>query len=278
MDSASAMFRRWWLAGAVTVIVVAALALPSVLAASAASGVSPGDKPTIVLEHGAWADASSFRGVIERLQERGMTVLAPPNPLRGGKADSAYLASYLRTVAGPIVLVGHSYGGYVITNAAFGNPAVKGLVYLDAFIPEAGENLLQRTAGSCLGGDPLKTFDAVPVPGAVDLFIKTRADPPFPGLADCFANGLTAAEAAVVGAVQRPIAANVLLEPSGPPAWRTIPSWAMVGLDDRVITPTEQKFMADRAGAHVVTVHAGHLGLINRADVATDLILSAVPE
>jgi pimeloyl-ACP methyl ester carboxylesterase len=259
------------------VAAAASLPLLSLLASAASGAPSPGEKPTIVLEHGAWADASSWRGVIERLQERGFTVLAPPNPLRGGKADAAYLVSYLRTVPGPIVLVGHSYGGYVITNAAVGNPAVKALVYLDAFIPDVGENLLQRTTGSCLGGDPLKTFDAVPVPGTVDLFIKATADPPFPGLAPCFANGLTAAEAAVVGAVQRPIAANVLLEPSGPPAWKTIPSWAMVGLDDRVITPTEQEFMAKRAGAHIVTVHGGHLALISRADDATDVIMSAVP-
>ena len=255
---------------------VAGLALFPVVASSSPAASSMGDKPTIVLEHGAWADASSWRGVIERLQSRGFRVLAPPNPLRGGAADAAYLASYLRTVAGPIVLAGHSYGGFVITNAALSNPAVKALVYVDAFIPDAGENLLQRTTGSCLSGDPTKNFDVVPVPGGVDLFIKSMPDPPYPGLARCFANGLSPSEAAVVAAVQRPIAANALVEPSGPPAWRTIPSWALVGTEDRVITPTEQEFMAKRADAHMVTVRAGHLSLITRADDAADLIGAAV--
>jgi pimeloyl-ACP methyl ester carboxylesterase len=257
------------------VAAVAALSLLPLLTSTAPAASSMGGKPTIVLEHGAWADASSWRNVIEHLQHRGFTVLAPPNPLRGGQADSAYLVSYLRTVAGPIVLVGHSYGGFVITNAALGDPAVKALVYLDAFIPDAGENVLQRTTGSCLGGDPRKNFDAVPVPGGVDLFVKTMADPPYPGLAACFANGLTAAEAAVVAAVQRPLAANALVEPSGLPAWKTIPSWSMVGLDDHVITPAEQELMAKRAGAHIVTVNAGHLALISRSDVATDVITAA---
>ena len=267
---------RLWARGTAAVTAVATLTLLLLLDSPAPAASSVGEKPTIVLEHGAWADASSWRGVIERLQDRGFTVLAPPNPLRGGRSDSASLASYLSTVPGPIVLVGHSYGGFVTTNAALGNPNVKALVYLDAFIPDAGEIGLQRTTGSCVGGDPRKSFQAVPGPGGIDLFLKTLADPPYPGLAECFANGLTPAQAAVVGAVQRPLAANAFVEPSGPPAWKTIPSWAMVGLNDRVITPTEQEFMAKRAGAHIVTVNAGHLALISRADVATDLIMSAV--
>jgi pimeloyl-ACP methyl ester carboxylesterase len=260
----------------VALAAVVGLALLPVVASAAPASSSTGSRPTIVLEHGAWADSSSWRGVIERLQGRGFKVLAPPNPLRGGQADAAYLVSYLRTVPGPIVLVGHSYGGFVITNAAVSNLAVKALVYMDAFIPDAGENLLQRTGGSCLGGDPTRNFDVVPTPGSVDLFIKSMPDPPFLGLAECFANGLSPAEAAVVAAVQRPIAANALAEPSGPPAWRRIPSWAMVGLEDRVITATEQEFMAKRAGAHIVTVAGGHLALISRPDAATDLILAAV--
>ena len=265
---------RVWGTAAVTAL--ATLTLLPLLASPAPAASSVGHKPTIVVQHGAWADASSWRGVIERLQDRGFTVLAPPNPLRGGLLDSASLASYLNTVPGPIVLVGHSYGGFVITNAARGNPNVKALVYLDAFIPDTGETLLQRTTGSCLGGDPRKRFQAVPSPGGIDLFIKNLADPPYPGLTECFANGLTPAQAALVGAVQRPLAATALVEPSGPPAWKRIPAWAMVGLDDRVITPAEQEFMAKRAGAHIVTVNAGHLALISRADVATDLIMSAV--
>jgi len=264
---------RWWLLGATVTVAMAWFAGPSGVGASGAA--SAAGKPTIVLEHGAWADATSWRNVIERLQRRGFTVLAPPNPLRGWVTDAAYLRSFLRTVPGPVILVGHSYGGFVITNAAVGNPAVKALVYVDAFIPDAGENLLQRTTGSCLGGDPTKNFNIVPFPGGVDLYVKTEADPPFPGLAECFASGLPAPEAAVVAAVQRPIALNALAEPSGPPAWRTIPAWALVGTEDRVITPTEQTFMAERAHAHVATTDAGHLSLVSRPDAVTDLIVAA---
>ncbi len=210
------------------VAAVAGLAfLPGVVASATPTAASAGGKPTIVLEHGAWVDGSSWRGVIERLQDRGFTVLAPPNELRGGKVDSTYLASFLHALSGPVVLVGHSYGGYVITNAAAGNPAVKALVYIDAFIPDAGKNVLAR-------------------------------------------------EAAVVAAVQRPIALHALVEPSGVPAWRTIPSWALVGTDDRVTTPAEQEFMATRANAHTVKVDAGHLSLITRPDAVTDLIVTAV--
>ena len=260
---------RWAMAGAAVTAAVVAF-VPFRGAAISAS------KPTIVLEHGAWADATSWRNVIERLQGQGYTVLAPPNPLRGWVTDSAYLRSFLQTVSGPIVLVGHSYGGFVITNAAFGNPAVKALVYVDAFIPDVGESLLQRTTGSCLGGDPTRNFNIVPYPGGVDLYVKTEPDPPFPGLAQCFANGLPAGEAAVVAAVQRPITLNALAEPSGPPAWRSTPVWALVGTEDRVIIPAEQRFMADRAHAHVVTTDAGHLSLISRPDAVTKLIVSAV--
>lgn len=260
----------------VAVAAVVGLAIVARLDAFATpSETATGGKPTIVLEHGAWADASSWRGVIERLQAKGFTVLAPPNHLRGGKVDSAYLATFLSSVTGPIVLVGHSYGGYVITNAAVGNPAVKALVYVDAFIPEVGENLLQRTTGSCLSGDPTKNFRLVPSPGGVDLYIKTEADPPFPGLADCFATGVPAPEAAVVAAVQRPIALHALAEPSGVPAWRTIPSWALVGTSDAVITPEEQEFMATRANARTAKVDAGHLSLITRPDAVTDLVITA---
>jgi len=233
-------------------------------------------KPTIVLVHGAWADASSWNAVATGLQGQDFTVLAPPNLLRGVATDAAYIASFLaQRTTGPVVLVGHSYGGFVITNAAVGNPAVKALVYVDAFIPDAGENLLQRTTGSCLGGDPTKNFNIVPFPGGVDLYVKTEADPPFPGLAECFASGLPAPETAVVAAVQRPIALNALAEPSGPPAWRTIPAWALIGTDDRVITPTEQTFMAERSHAHVATTDAGHLSLVSRPDAVTDLIVAA---
>ena len=254
--------------GAAAAAVAGLAVFPSLAASARPATVTVGAKPTIVLEHGAWADASSWSGVIGRLQDRGFTVLAPPNPLRGGATDSANLASFLHTIPGPIVLV--------ITNAATGNSAVKALVYVDAFIPDAGENLLQHTSGSCLGGDPMKNFNVVPSSGGADLYVKAMPDPPFPGLAECFANGLGPHDAALVGAVQRPIAANALVEPSGPPAWRDIPSWSLIGADDRVILPAEQESMSRRAHAHIVTTDAGHLSLVSRVPAVTDLIVTAV--
>src|SRR5438093_910833 len=138
---------RWWLLGAMITVAMAWFAAPSGIGASGAA--SAAGKPTIVLEHGAWADATSWRNVIERLQRRGFTVLAPPNPLRGWVTDSAYLRSFLRTISGPVVLVGHSYGGFVITNAARGNPAGTALVHVDGFTPAAPRKPPPRTTGSC---------------------------------------------------------------------------------------------------------------------------------
>ena len=195
-----------------------------------------------------------------RLQEDGFTVYAPPNPLRGVSHDSTYLADFLSTISGPIVLVGHSYGGFVITNAATGNPNVKALVYVDAFIPAQGDTLLGLTTakpGSCLGGN---AFNFVPYPGGpandVDTYIKPSLVP------SCFASGLPPSQAAVIAATQRPLAASTLQEPSGPPAWKTIPSWDVIGTADQVLPPAEQLFMAQRAGANVTKVNAGHLSMI----------------
>ncbi len=256
---------------------VAGLALlPGVVASATPAAISNPSKPTIVLQHGAWADGSSWHSVIERLQDRGFTVLAPPNQLRGGIADSAHLASYLHTVSGPVVLVGHSYGGFVITNAALGNANVKALVYIDAFIPDVGDNVLALTSGSCLNGDPRKIFNAVPYAVGVDLYLQTAPNPPYPGSAQCFANGLPPQQAAAVAAVQRPLALSALVEPSGLPAWRTIPSWSLIGTDDRVIPAAQQEFMSKRANAHIATTDSGHLSLVTRPDAVTDVIVAAV--
>ena len=171
-----------------------------------------------MLEHGAWADSSSWNGVVLRLQLLGYTVDVPPNPLRSLPADAAYLADYLKTISGPIVLVGHSYGGAVITNAATGDSQVKALVYDDAFIPDLGQTLQQLATavpGSCVApADPSTVFNFVPYPGGpandVDVYIKQSV---FPG---CLADGLPARQAAVLAATQLPLAASVLSEPSGP--------------------------------------------------------------
>ena len=248
-------------------------------AGTAAAGGGHLAKPVIVLVHGAWADASGWSSVISRLQLLGFTVYAPPNPLRGLPQDSAYLHDFLTQNAAlqgqPIVLVAHSYGGAVITNAAVGDPEVKALVYVDAFIPDQGDTvgeLLGAQPGSCLGAPGV--FNPVPYPGGppgdVDLYLNPNMVP------GCFATGLPASQAAVIAATQRPLAASASTEPSGPPAWKTIPSWAVIGTGDRVIPPAELTFMAQRAGAHITDVNAGHLSLISKAQVVTRVILEAV--
>lgn len=236
---------------------------------------------TIVLVHGAWADSSGWSDVISRLQSEGYTVWAVPNPLRGLSSDAAYVASILNTIPGPIILVAHSYGGAVITNAAAGNPNVKALVYINGFAPDEGETGLQLASMppppgaslSCVLGDPSTIFDAVPYPGAqngdVDLYIKQEVYP------SCFANTLPARRAAVLAASQRPVPLSALSEPSGPPAWKTIPSWYLVGTQDKVIPPYVQMYMAERANAQIVQVKAPHPSMISDPKAVADLIKTA---
>jgi pimeloyl-ACP methyl ester carboxylesterase len=246
-------------------------------AARAGSATSQGgSKPTVVLVHGAWADSGSWGQVVARLQSRGYTVIAFPTPLRGLPDDSAYLAAFLETISGPIVLVGHSYGGAVITNAATGNTNVKALVYVDAFLPDEGETLgelIGTPPGSCVLAPPAEIFDLRPIPGAppgvVDAYIKQGLFP------SCFANDLPAKQAAVLAATQRPGSTLTLGQPSGPPAWAEIPSWALVGTVDRVILPATQLFMAERAGARIVKVKASHLSMISQPGAVTRLIVAA---
>jgi pimeloyl-ACP methyl ester carboxylesterase len=255
--------------------IVALLALP-VASASAGNHHSPVAKPTVVLVHGAWADGSSWDGVVKVLQGDGYTVDVPPNPLRGLAADSDYLKDYLGTISGPLVLVGHSYGGAVITNAAIGNSNVKELVYVDAFIPDKGESVLDLLTPKNPeepGLNPEELFNFVPFPGApkgvADLYLKPEV---LPG---ALANDLPASEAAVLAATQRPIASNALAEKSGTPAWRTIPSWDVIGTADHIIPPPLQEFMAKRAGSHVTEVKASHLSLISHPKVVAGVIAAA---
>jgi pimeloyl-ACP methyl ester carboxylesterase len=233
-----------------------------------------------VLEHGAWADGSSWDAVIGLLQADGYTVYAPPDPLRGLANDSATLADFLETIAGPVVLVGHSYGGMVITNAATGNANVKALVYIDAFLPAQGETAFGLTAaqpGSCVGS--ANAFKVVPYPGApagdFDTYLKTGPDLPYPGFARCFANGLPASQAAMLAVTQRPAAFSSGSAPSGVPAWQTIPSWSLIGTADHVIPPAEQLFMSKRAHARITEIDAGHLSLISHPGAVTRVIIAA---
>ena len=232
-------------------------------------------RPTIVLVHGDWADGSSWTAEIERLQDKGFTVVAPPNPLRGPATDAPYLASFLRTISGPIVLVAHSYGGFVATNAATGMANVKALVYIDAFMPDEGEILfdLATDGGSCVGED---AFNPVPYDGGVDLYLRWEANASYSGYINCFANGVAPDDARVLAAAQRPAAFAQYFQASGPPAWKTIPSWSLIGTLDNVIPRALQETMSSRAGARISRVRAGHLTPITRPDDVTKAILSAV--
>jgi pimeloyl-ACP methyl ester carboxylesterase len=244
----------------------------------AAAGVqkSSGPRPTIVLVHGDWADASSWNDVITPLQDRGFTVVAPPNTLRGPSQDAPYLASYLQTIPGPIVLVAHSYGGFVITNAATGNPNVKALVYIDAFAPDENETALDLVGPttSCANDDG--AFNVVPFSGGLDLYLHWEADPPYAGFRECFANGVDEQTARLLAAGQRPASAAQFDDPSGVPAWKTIPSWALLGTRDHVIPPALQEAMYERADARITRVRAGHLTPITRPGAVVRVILSAV--
>jgi len=262
---------------AIAGLLVSASQIGAAGAATAHAAGGGGPKPTVVLEHGAWADGSSWTGEIQRLQADGYTVYAPPNPLRGLANDSATLADFLKTITGPIILVGHSYGGMVITNAATGNPNVKALVYIDAFIPARGETAFGLTGakpGSCLGS--ANAFTAVPYAGApagdFDAYLKAGPDAPYPGFAQCFADGLPASQAAVLAATQRPIAFSAGSAPSGVPAWKTIPSWSLIGTADHVIPPAELLFMSQRADAHITRVQAGHLSMITDPGAVSTVI------
>ncbi len=256
-------------------VLAAALWLPTSVAD--AGGPPPRPKPTVVLVHGAWADSSSWSEVVRRLQSDGYTVEVPPNPLRGLAGDAAYLTAYLQTIVGPIVLVGHSYGGAVITNAASGNTNVKALVYINAFIPDQGETVVQLASaqpGSALAvADPTTVFRLVPYPGSAPGDFDAYIVPDV--FVDAFANDLPRHTAAVLAATQRPVTLSALATPSGPPAWRSIPTWALVGTRDRVLPAAQQTAMAERARAHTVRVSASHLSMISRPKEVTDLIRDA---
>src|SRR5215510_2315832 len=259
---------------------VALFSLSAAVSAGADSRGGSGPRPTIVLVHGDWADASSWTSVIKRLQHKGFTAVAPPNLLRGPATDAPYLASYLASISGPIVLVAHSYGGFVATNAATGNGNVKALVYIDAFAPDQGETAGELVARgqSCVTGSAL---NGVPYPGGLDLYLRWEANttppnPPYPGYRECFANGVDRDEAAILFAGQRPAAPEQFSEPSGPPAWKTIPSWSLIGTEDHVIPLALQEEMSTRAGAQITRIKAGHLSLITHPAAATKVILAAV--
>jgi len=262
---------------AATLAVILTLGLGlSVTAAAAASDryEAQSPNPTIVFVHGGWADSSGWNQEITNLERRGFTVIAPANPLRDLASDTAYIRSVLQTISGPIVLVAHSYGGAVITDAAVGVPNVKALVYIAAFAPDNGESLAQLVTmnpGSQIGPTTLE-FRPYPLPGGgtdIDLYIKKSA------FHDAFAGDLPLQMTDQMQATQRPFANAAFVAPSGEPAWKTIPSWYMVAKQDHAIPPATERFMAQRAHASTVEVDSSHVAMISQPEATTRLILDA---
>ena len=276
-----------WATAVIVITLIAAVSCsstPSGLAntksstSSASTGVNEGGaRPTVVLVHGAWADASSWAGEVKSLQASGYTVRAIANPLQNLTTDSETVADFLKTLSGPIVLVGHSYGGSVTTNAAAGNPSVKALVYVDAAAPDVGE-----TNGSLSGADSVlkhksepELFDRLPYPGApagvMDLYLKEDI------FVTNFANDLPKETAQQLWASQRAASTAAFDTPSQAAAWTTIPSWYFISTGDQIITPTSERAMARRAHSTVTEFNGGsHLTLISHPDAVTAVIQSAI--
>jgi pimeloyl-ACP methyl ester carboxylesterase len=231
-------------------------------------------KPTIVLVHGAFADASSWNGVIELLQQQGYTVIAPANPLRGVTADSAYTASLLGQIDGPVLLAGHSYGGAVITNAATSAPNVVGLVFVAAFAPDEGENLGDAEAGSkdSVLNSALVQYQ-FPTGRDGETSVEFAINPAL--LREAFAADLPAEQTALMAATQRPVAEAAFAEPSGPPAWKSLPSWAVVATGDKAAGADIVRSQAQRAGADIVEVEGSHVIMISQPQAVTGHILKA---
>ena len=230
---------------------------------------------TVVLVHGAFADASSWTGVIERLQKAGVQVTAPANPLRGLASDSAYLASFLNQMSGPVLAVGHSYAGAVITNAGSLTSNVVGLVYVAAFAPDEGERLGEVESGS---KDSILSSAQValkyPTGQGAETAMEFAINPAH--FHDAFAADLSAEQAALMAATQRPVAEGAFSEPSGRPAWKTLPSWAVVATGDKAAGSDVIRAMARRAGATITEVEGSHVIMLSQPQIVTDVILAAV--
>jgi pimeloyl-ACP methyl ester carboxylesterase len=233
-----------------------------------------GARPTIVLVHGAFADGSSWNGVIERLQQRGYAVVAPANPLRGVVADSAYIASLVRQIDGPVLLVGHSYGGALITNVGTEAPNVVGLVYVAAFAPDTDERLgeVTPTSKDAILGGVLVQRDYPTGPDG-QTAVEYVIDPT--GFREAFAADLPAEQAALMAATQRPVAATGFSDASGPPAWKSLPSWAVVATRDKAAGTDLVRTMARRAGADIVEVDSSHVVMVSQPQAVTDHIVKA---
>jgi pimeloyl-ACP methyl ester carboxylesterase len=228
----------------------------------------------VVLLHGGFTESSSWSGVIERLLAGRVHVTAAANPLRGIDFDSAYVRSVLEQIPGPVLAVGHSYGGAVISNAATDVDNVVGLVFVAAFVPDEGERLGELSAqstdsilSSVLVAHPYPSPNGVPD-------VEFTIDPT--GLHDALAGDLSAVETAILAATQRPLSELAFSEPSGRPAWRTRPSWAAVATADKAAGTDIVRSMARRAGADITEIAASHVVMISQPDAVTDVIVKAL--
>jgi pimeloyl-ACP methyl ester carboxylesterase len=231
--------------------------------------------PTVALVHGAFADSSGWTGVIERLQAAGVAVTAVPNPLRGIKHDAAYVASALAQIPEPVLAVGHSYGGAVITNGAANAENVVGLVYVAAFAPDEGEALATVEQGS---KDSVLNSVLAPTRYAGEKSGETGTEFAIQPahFREAFAADLPPAQTAVMAATQRPIAEPAFSEPSGPPAWKTRPSWAVVPTGDKAVGTDVIRSMAERAGAEITEVNGSHAIMISQPQAVADVIMKAL--
>jgi pimeloyl-ACP methyl ester carboxylesterase len=267
------MPRRVVLATVAGGLAAALLAVPSASAASAAA-TDHGAKPTIVLVHGGFADASGWNAVIDRLQHDGYKTIAPANPLRGIPTDAAYINSVLKSIDGPIVLVAHSYGGAVITNAAVGVDNVKALVYIAAMAPDEGEKLVDLF-GKFPGSQIPDSVREVPYTGAdgstgVDLYLKPDK------FRTAFAADLPVSTTRLMQATQRPFAASSYTDVTAGAAWRTIPSWAVVATEDKAIPPALERFFYKRAKSHVYEAKgSSHVPMMSQPGLVTRVITDA---
>ncbi|MGG2398043.1 alpha/beta fold hydrolase [Pseudomonas sp. SH1-B] len=253
--------------------IVAALAIATSLAMG--NNALAAEKPTVVLVHGAFADTSSWNGVVNILEHDGYKVIAAANPLRGVKSDGAAVAALLTSVKTPVVLVGHSYGGNVISSAAYGQPNVKALVYVSAFAPEAGETVAQlagKFPGSTLG--PTLAAPVALADGGKDLYIQQDK------FHDQFAADVSTEQAALMAATQRPVTEAALNEKATAPAWKSIPSWHIYGDADKNIPPQAMAFMAKRAQAKDVEVVKGasHVVMVSHPESVARMIEKAAEQ
>ncbi|MGW2964481.1 alpha/beta fold hydrolase [Streptomyces sp. NPDC001220] len=258
--------------GAVAGAAALALAVTAPADATAAHHTTA-KKPTVVLVHGAFVDASSWNGVIKRLQHDGYPVIAPANPLRGLNSDAAYINSVLKSVKGPVVLAGHSYGGSVISQAAAGDPNVKALVYIAAFAQDKGETVTDLNSkfpatelGTALKPVPYPLADGTT---GTDLYVKTDK------FHSVFAADVPTSLTDLAAATQRPVSASVFDEKPTQAAWKTIPSWDLITTADHAINPDEQRFMAHRAHAHTTEINSSHAVTLSHPGAVTRVIEQA---